>query len=73
MNQKPKHREPSTNSYAATYGHEFGFVSRELKAIRKDWLRRTCVSCGSGGIIQMRNLLFLLCPVLRTVLMIFQI
>jgi len=55
MNQKPKHREPSTNSYAATYGYDYGFNSRELKAIRKDWLRRTCVSCGSGAAVGLFN------------------
>jgi len=36
MNQKPKYRGPSTNSYAAAYAYDFGFVSRELKATRKD-------------------------------------
>ena len=44
MNQQPKYRGPSTNSYAADYGygHDFGFNSRELKATRKDL-------CSSGG------------------------
>jgi len=46
MIQRTKHTEPSTNSYAAAYGYDYG---GRLKATRKDWLRRTFVSCVSGG------------------------
>jgi len=57
MTQKPKHTEPSTNSYAAAYG--YGFDSRALKATRKD-LRGNCKSKGSVGIKYLKVLLVVL-------------
>jgi len=45
---KPKHTEPSTNSYAAAYGYDYGFGGK-LKVARKDWLRLTFVPCSRGN------------------------